>query len=48
VGAYVASEALAKKFVERWAHYNHQRVAPPKGRQIMPHEGVGHAHGREG
>ena len=29
---YVATEAQAKKFVERWAEHNHQRIAPPKGR----------------
>ena len=40
VGAYVRTEAQAKKFVERWAEHNHQRIAPPKGRQIMPHEGA--------
>lgn len=37
--AYAKTEAQAKKFVERWAEHNHQRIAPPKGRQIMPHEG---------
>lgn len=37
--AYVATEAMAKKFVERWAEVNHQRIAPPRGRHRMPHEG---------
>lgn len=39
VDAYVATEALAKKFVERWAEVNHHRIAPAKARQRMPHEG---------
>lgn len=39
-GARVATEALAKKFVEQWAQANHRRIAAPKGRQIMPHEGL--------
>ena len=38
-GARVATEALARKFVERWAEHNHQRIAPAKGRHRMPHEG---------
>ncbi|HVI55492.1 MAG TPA: hypothetical protein VM621_10635 [Luteibacter sp.] len=38
-GARVATEALAKKFVERWAEANHQRIAKAKGRHRMPHEG---------
>jgi hypothetical protein len=40
IDARVASEALAKKFIERWARYNHARIAPQKGRQVMPHEGL--------
>ena len=40
VGAMVPTEAMARKFVERWAEFNHQRIAPAKGRQIMPHEGL--------
>lgn len=39
-GAYVRTEAQAKKYVERWAKINHARIAPPKGRQVMPHEGL--------
>ncbi len=39
VDAMVATEALARKFVERWAEVNHQRIAPAKGRHRMPHEG---------
>lgn len=38
VDAIVGNEALAKKFVERWAEVNHQRIAPAKGRHRMPHE----------
>lgn len=38
-GSRVATEAQARKFVERWAEHNHQRIAPPKVRQRMPHEG---------
>jgi hypothetical protein len=40
VGAYVRSEAQAKKFVERWAQHNHARIAAPADRQVMPHEGL--------
>lgn len=40
VGCYVRNGAQAKKFVERWAQHNHASIAPPKGRQIMPHEGI--------
>ena len=39
-GTRVATEAQAKKFVERWAEHNRQRIAPPRGRQVMPHEGL--------
>jgi hypothetical protein len=39
INARVSNEALAKKFVERWAEYNHQRIASAKGRHRMPHEG---------
>ena len=38
-GTRVATEAQAKKYVERWAEHNHQRIAPAKGRHRMPHEG---------
>jgi hypothetical protein len=38
--AYVKTEAQGKKYVERWADHNHERIAPPKQRQIMPHEGL--------
>ncbi|WP_213947969.1 hypothetical protein [Luteibacter sp. dw_328] len=40
VGAMVATEAIARKFVECWAEVNHRRIAPAKGRQIMPPEGL--------
>lgn len=42
-GAYVRTEAQGKKYVERWAQVNHARIAPAKGRQVMPHEGAGSA-----
>ena len=38
-GTRVATEAMAKKYVERWAEHNHHRIDPAEGRHRMPHEG---------